>query len=371
MGLLTKEVEVNLAGVNVKHFESLGYTIPRIKNKYGEMVCPQNTKLKVKTEDLKLGSTCKVTVQCDECSKIYDMKYNFYVKHNHNGKIYCRHCKSKVLCSGANAWNYNPNRSDEERIRRSSDYINFTKAVLARDEYTCQCCKKKSCADLEVHHLYGFAEFPQYRIDQTQAISLCKNCHSAFHNWHGLNYGYANKGKCTREQYEEWYGKTLNELKEYNGTLISTRKVYCIDNDTVYDSAEIAKNALNIYSRSQIYKVCNHKQHTTCGLHFLWYDEYLTMSEQEIKDYVYFCDNPISYRKVICLETAEVFKQVSEACLKYGDKKQVPSLIRACKNHTALMKDENNNPLHWMYYDDFLALPQEEQNKILERNDKN
>ena len=80
MGLLTKEVEVNLAGVNVKHFESLGYTIPRIKNKYGEMVCPQNTKLKVKTEDLKLGSTCKVTVQCDECFKIYDMKYNFYVK---------------------------------------------------------------------------------------------------------------------------------------------------------------------------------------------------------------------------------------------------------------------------------------------------
>ena len=42
MGLITKEVEVKLRGSNVQHFENLGYKIPRIKNKYGKIIIPQD-----------------------------------------------------------------------------------------------------------------------------------------------------------------------------------------------------------------------------------------------------------------------------------------------------------------------------------------
>ena len=229
MGLLTKEVEVVLGGKNIQHFKNLGYEIPKIY-KYRKWVTPKNTKILAKVEDLKKGSTCLVEVECDECLKHYAIRYYDYLKCNHNGKVYCNHCNSKVFCSGSNAYNYNPNRKEDERFRDSRDYKMFVRKVLARDNYICQCCGEKSKSGLEVHHLNGYSWFIEGRIDETNAISLCVDCHSNFHSIYGNKYN-------TKEQYEEWLGKNI-ELLKYDGEIVSTRKIYCIDNNTIYDSAE-------------------------------------------------------------------------------------------------------------------------------------
>lgn len=369
MGLINEWVEVGLNGQTAKHYESLGYNIPKTLNAKGKPYVKAGTKILVRVEHLTVGSGCLVEVECEECSKRYFMPYYSYLKFNHDGKIYCNHCNSKILCSGKNAWNYNPNRDEDERFRGSVEYKEFVKSVLARDDYTCQCCGKKSDSDIEVHHLYGYAGFPKYRIDQTQSLVLCEKCHTAFHNWHGLHYGYNNKGNCTREQFEEWYGKTVKKLDEYNGILIATRKVYCIDNNTVYDSAEIARKELNIYGKTQIYKVCNGKQYVANNLHFLWYDDYINMTKQDIEAYVYKCDNPISYRKVICIETQEVFNKPADASLKYcGDFKKTPKIIRACKEFRTALKDENGKLLHWMYYDEYLSKIENGEEIIFHKN---
>ena len=57
-------------------------------------------------------------------------------------------------------------------------YSSRRKAVLHRDNYTCQCCGKKNCG-LEVHHII-------YRSnggnnDETNLITLCKECHKKVH----------------------------------------------------------------------------------------------------------------------------------------------------------------------------------------------
>lgn len=57
-------------------------------------------------------------------------------------------------------------------------YSSRRKAILHRDNYTCQCCGKKNCR-LEVHHI-------KFRRDggtddEENLITLCKECHDGVH----------------------------------------------------------------------------------------------------------------------------------------------------------------------------------------------
>lgn len=94
--LLDKEVEVTLNGkVNVKYYESLGYKIPRYKDKGGIERVKKNTKIIVKTEDLQLGSNVIVNVICDLCNKEHKTSYNTYIKSINCGGYYsCKDCSS-------------------------------------------------------------------------------------------------------------------------------------------------------------------------------------------------------------------------------------------------------------------------------------
>ena len=70
-------------------------------------------------------------------------------------------------------------------------------------------------------------------------------------------------------------------------------------------------------------------------------------------------------KKCICVETKEVFDCMQEAIDKYN-----ACCVRECCNGTRKYsgKLSDGTPLKWMFYDDFLKLPIEEQNKILSRN---
>ena len=75
MGLIGDYIEVGLNGTNIKHFEDLGYQIPRVKDKWGKIIVPRGTKIKVKIEDLTQYSKATVSLECDCCHKIYDTTY--------------------------------------------------------------------------------------------------------------------------------------------------------------------------------------------------------------------------------------------------------------------------------------------------------
>jgi predicted RNA-binding Zn-ribbon protein involved in translation (DUF1610 family) len=98
MGLITTEVEIILHRTNIKHYENLGYLIPRKKNNIGKMSITRGTKIKVKTEDLLKASKVYVDIQCDDCGKLLNnigwQTYTRCVKQDN--KYYCNNCAKKL-----------------------------------------------------------------------------------------------------------------------------------------------------------------------------------------------------------------------------------------------------------------------------------
>ena len=351
MGLISKEVEVNLNSMNIKYYEDLGYEIPRYKDKWGKLVVKRGTKIVVKVKDLQKGSNIKVKVKCDCCGKEYEMIYQIYLKYVHEGNIsYCQQCHSKTFMSGENNPNYKPNKTQEEREQDRSypKYTRFVKKVLARDNYTCQCCGNKLNHDGVVHHLDGYNWCVEKRTDETNGITLCKACHKNFHSIYG-------KGNNTKEQFEEWFGNAI-ELAKYEGELPTTKKIYCIEENKIYDNAlELAKewnvNFANVYS------VCNHKKHKNGSYfkslkdkHLLWLDEYEKCSEEDLKRYLEWCKpNNNKNKTIYCITTGEKFNSIKEANEYYN----ASNISACCKGkYKSSGKLPDGTPLQWKYYED-------------------
>ena len=276
MGIITKEVELkfNFLKHNVrKYYTDLGY----VKNEDGM--------IKVKTEDLTSGSGQKIEVKCDECGKRYFIQYNCYIKYNHNGKIYCQNCSNKLFRSGENSPVWNPNKTDEERLigRHYEGYKQFIRRILFRDGYTCQCCGINSTKGhripLNVHHLDSYNWCVEKRIDDSNGITLCENCHKKFHDC----YGY---GDNTKEQFEEWIGKPIELLKsEYVEP--KDCEIYCIEENKIYTIDEFCKE--KEVNRQNVRQVCNLNNvniKAIKGYHILYKKDYEKMTKDEIEKYL-------------------------------------------------------------------------------------
>jgi len=109
--------------------------------------------------------------------------------------------KRNLKCSQKMRGDKNPNWkggvSLKNQLERASSKMYFwRKAVLARDGYRCQVCKKVG-GNLETHHIKEWINYPRLRFIIDNGITLCKNCHQ-------LTPNYRNKG---RKQ------KQLNKIK--------------------------------------------------------------------------------------------------------------------------------------------------------------
>jgi hypothetical protein len=69
---------------------------------------------------------------------------------------------------------------ENNKQRASREYKRFRRAVLERDKFTCQICQKTG-GDLHVHHIKRFSEFPEFRFEPSNGITLCEKCHRRLH----------------------------------------------------------------------------------------------------------------------------------------------------------------------------------------------
>ena len=360
MGLITKEVEINLCSQMIPYYENLGYEIPRYYNKNsGEYRVKVGSTIIVKVDDLPPYSGYRVDVECDCCGKMLNLQYAKYRNRLHNGKHYCHSCSLKVLVSGENHPNWKHDKTQEEREQQRSypEYIEFVKRVQARDNYICQVCGKEVHKDGEVHHLNGYSWFVDGRTDETNAITLCESCHSNFHT----QYGYKHS---TKEEFEEWFGRTV-ELVKCGIEILPTKKVYCIETDTVYDSVNDATQKLNITFNVGIYRMCRKERKTKSvnGYHFLWHDDFINMTQKDIDEFMDYCNDNNNHKKTICLETGEIFDTCTSAADKYATSEisGTSNIARSCRNvgMTSYCREDGLS-LHWMYYDEYLTkTPQE------------
>lgn len=117
-----------------------------------------------------------------------------------------RHTSGCTICSyenrtGENNYKWNINLTEKERESnktRQSDflYVRWRKNIFKRDNYTCKICKTKG-GELNAHHLNGYDNFPEQRLDINNGIILCETCHTDFHK----TYGYGNN---TKHQFKEF-----------------------------------------------------------------------------------------------------------------------------------------------------------------------
>lgn len=363
MGLLCTEIEVSVNS-QVKYFESLGYEIPRYIDVNGDLRVKRGTTIKVNVSDLKSGSLCIVPVECDYCNKKDNIEYQNYYRTTHSetteGKYACPSCM-RLLFRGEKHPMWKPEKTQEEREneRKYEEYFLFIKKVSARDNYTCRCCGRRCSRDLRVHHLNGYNWYIEGRTDPENAVCLCKNCHDNFHSIYG-------KGNNTKEQFEEWLGKTLENLKYSNEPLLSTRKIYCIEDDFVYDGAMAIKEFLNVKRETSLYGVCNYassiinnkndredkKAYTFFGKHYIWFDDYKNMTKDDILKYLEHCKSA-RCTKVICITTGKTFDSITAAANFYNCK---ASNIHKCCNgkYKSCGQLPDGTKLQWIYYDEYI-----------------
>ena len=111
----------------------------------------------------------------------------------------CLHCGLIEANGGENNYHWKGGYDSEKiRFRKTFEFKSFVKAVLKRDDYTCQCCGKTSYqTKMVVHHKDGYNWCIEKRTDPDNGVTLCEECHKKFHHIYGV-------GNNTKEQYDEF-----------------------------------------------------------------------------------------------------------------------------------------------------------------------
>lgn len=65
---------------------------------------------------------------------------------------------------------------------RDSIYRQWRSDVFQRDNWTCQTCQVKGVY-LEAHHIKGWAKYPELRLEMTNGVALCRECHKLTNNY--------------------------------------------------------------------------------------------------------------------------------------------------------------------------------------------
>lgn len=209
---------------------------------------------------------------------------------------------------------------------------------------------------------YGFDAF---EIDKEFDIAYSKEeldklekNYIAFYKTTNPKYGYNNReggnnskaskqtlikmSKAFRGKNNPMYGKCGSQCP-------TAKKVICLETKKIFESSVQGARFYNIKSSSQISRCCSGKRKSAGKLndkrlHWAYYDEY-------IKNYTYYnnveFNQDIRMKKVICLETMEVYNSLDDVGKKLNlNRENIGQCVRG-NNKTAY-------GFHWMYYDEYI-----------------
>ena len=160
------------------------------------------------------------------------------------------------------------------------------------------------------------------------------------------------------------YNKASNEdIKERIKKAYSIyykSSVVCLNNRKIFYNVNDALDFANIKTSKSIFNCCNGKSNS-CGIdkdgnHLIWvrYTDYIDMTEDEIIEQLSNIKFN-SFRKVICLNNKKIFNTMKDACSYYNLNmgNLCDSINKEHRNFCG--KDfETNEPLKWMYYEDYI-----------------
>ncbi len=78
--------------------------------------------------------------------------------------------------------------------RANGLYRSWRLEILKRDDFKCQeCGMEQNKARLEIHHISSFRDFPELRMESSNVVTLCRECHIKTENYghKAITYGNA------------------------------------------------------------------------------------------------------------------------------------------------------------------------------------
>jgi 5-methylcytosine-specific restriction endonuclease McrA len=120
-------------------------------------------------------------LRCEACGNVYASGPDAGTAMAQGRKFCSRKCGPGVKW-GAKENNPNWTGGPEARKARGArsrsclEQRNWSRAVLQRDDFTCQFCGQRG-GDLQADHVKPFRDFPELRWDISNGRTLCKPCH--------------------------------------------------------------------------------------------------------------------------------------------------------------------------------------------------
>jgi 5-methylcytosine-specific restriction endonuclease McrA len=81
-------------------------------------------------------------------------------------------------------WKGGISKSYRKGYRDNLAYEEWRKTVFERDDYTCQGCGITGVY-ITAHHIKSFAKYPELRLEVSNGITLCEECHKLTDNYKG------------------------------------------------------------------------------------------------------------------------------------------------------------------------------------------
>lgn len=175
--ILSEIVLVGINGLNIHHYENLGYEIQREKDSRGRVRVKRGTKILVKVKDLMKSSQVKVSCQCEDCGFIRMVQYDTLnnrknSSYNKTGETLCQLCANKRM-SGVNSGQYKHGNILYPQYRNNARRRNI-EFSLTIDQFeslipsTCFYCGDKSMGIDRMDSSKG------YKIDN--CVPCCSKC---------------------------------------------------------------------------------------------------------------------------------------------------------------------------------------------------
>lgn len=120
-----------------------------------------------KSKGILIGARSIARACVDSIEPLYELEANGYLKPLDDG------------CYLIVDWYENNGIGDTAKKRLSYEYRKFRSEIIERDGGKCQLCG--ATENLEVHHIKSFAEFPELRLEPSNAVTWCKRCHRRYH----------------------------------------------------------------------------------------------------------------------------------------------------------------------------------------------
>lgn len=139
------------------------------------------------------GSAVKLLCKC----KLDDHEWMASWDNLKQGKG-CPKC-GVAINSRENHWKWNSELTDKEREDKRLDPQNalWRNTIFENNNYTCELCGKIGGV-LNAHHKDGYHWCKERRLDLTNGVCLCEDCHNKFHTLYGKKHN-------TEQQWLEFY----------------------------------------------------------------------------------------------------------------------------------------------------------------------